>query len=332
MTSARRSPPTERVIAVLDHFGAHPDAQLGLSELARAVRLSKPTCLGILNTLVEGGYLMRDAATASYRIGPALVALGAAARDGVTAADVARRQLRALADRYATACTASAVVGEEVMVLAAVSGDPGRPVAPVGQRYPFAPPVGLMYVLWDSDEVFEAWLARPATLPVLLDDAHLRRVVAECRERGYLVEGLTESGRRLHTLMAGVAAYKLPPQVRELVHELASTLGERVYLGTQLAPRSKHPVNLIAAPTFDTRGRQELVLTLGVGGELTAAEIARRGAALVAVADAVTAEVGGHKPGASPPAAPDRRTAAPLDTLDGRRRRRDAPRGRQLAR
>jgi DNA-binding IclR family transcriptional regulator len=328
MTSARRSPPTERVIAVLDHFGAHPDAPIGLSELARAVRLSKPTCLGIVNTLVEGGYLVRDAATMTYRLGPALVAIGAAARDGVTAVDVARRHLGELAERYGTACTVSAVVGDEVVVLAAASPDPTHPVAEVGQRYPFAPPVGLMYVLWDSDEAFEAWLARPATLPVVLDDAHLRRVVAECRERGYLVEGLTESGRRLHSLMAGVAAYELPPQVRELVHELASTLGERVYLGAQLAPRSKHPVNLLAAPTFDARGCQDLVLTLGVGGVLTAAEIARRGTALVAAADAVTAEVGGHKPGA----APDRRVAEPLDTVEVGGGRGAAPQGRLLGR
>jgi hypothetical protein len=38
------------------------------------------------------------------------------------------------------------------------------------------------------------------------------------------------------------------------------------------------------------------VLTLYVGDAITGAEIARRGAALVSVADAVTAAVGGHRP------------------------------------
>ena len=64
-----------------------------------------------------------------------------------------------------------------------------------GSRYPFAPPVGLMYVLWDSDEAFEHWLG---TAPDPAGDASTARtcarVVAECRERGYLVEGLTEVG------------------------------------------------------------------------------------------------------------------------------------------
>ena len=129
------------------------------------------------------------------------------------------------------------------------------------------------------------------------DRAHLRRVVAECRQRGYLVESLTSVGLRLHSLMAGVAAYELPAEVRELVGEMVSSLGERVYLGADLTARNKkHPVSLIAAPTFDADGGQELVLTLYVGDSITGAEIARRGAALVAVADAVTAEVGGRVP------------------------------------
>jgi hypothetical protein len=55
-------------------------------------------------------------------------------------------------------------------------------------------------------------------------------------------------------------------------------------------------VSVLAAPTYDADGIQELVLTLYVGHAITGAEIGRRGAALVAVADAVTADVGGHRP------------------------------------
>jgi hypothetical protein len=151
-----------------------------------------------------------------------------------------------------------------------------------------------MYVLWNSDEAFENWLAKPPTLPVTLNGPHLRTVVAECRERGYLVEGLSETGRRLHSLMAGVAAYDLPREVRELVGEMVTNLGERVYLGADLSARGRHPVSVLAAPTYDADGIQQLVLTLYVGHAITGAEIARRGAALVAVANEVTAAVGGR--------------------------------------
>jgi hypothetical protein len=96
--------------------------------------------------------------------------------------------------------------------------------------------------------------------------------------------------------MAGVAAYDLPDTVRDLVGEMVSTLGERVYLGAELTTRGKHPTSLLAAPTYDRNGRQELVITLAVGEAITGAEISRRGKALTATATAITKDVGGVAP------------------------------------
>jgi DNA-binding IclR family transcriptional regulator len=296
MSSSRRSPPTQRVVALLDHFAAHPGQRFGLSELSRSLQISKPTCLGIVTTLTETGWLQCDPQTRTYSVGPALVSAGRLARRAVPGAEAAERHLADLARRYASPCTASAIVGNEILVLTSVREDGRSEGAMAGSRYPFAPPVGLMYVLWDTDEAFEHWLRMRPTLPVALDPAHLRAVVAECRERGYLVEGLTEVGARLHTLMAGVAAYDLPDEVRGLVGEMVSTLGERVYLGAELTARGKHPTHLLAAPTYGSDGRQEMVLTLYVGASITGAEITRRGRALMATAAAVTAEVGGVPP------------------------------------
>jgi DNA-binding IclR family transcriptional regulator len=296
MSSSRKSPPTQRVVALLDHVAAHPGRRFGLSELSRTLRISKPTCLGIATTLTETGWLDCDPESRTYGVGPALVSAGRLARQAIPGAEVAERHLTALATRYDAPCTTSAVLGNEIVVLVCVRGD-GRPEATMaGSRYPFAPPVGLMYVLWDSDAAFERWLRIRPTLPVALDRAHLRAVVAECRDRGYLVEGLTEMGARLHTLMAGVAAYDLPDEVRGLVGEMVSTLGERVYLGAELTARGKHPTHLLAAPTYGSDGRQEMVLTLYVGESITGAEIARRGRALMATAEAVTEETGGVAP------------------------------------
>jgi DNA-binding IclR family transcriptional regulator len=296
MSSTRRSPPTQRVVALLDHVTAHPGNRFGLSQLSRELQISKPTCLGIVTTLTDMGWLECDQRTHTYGVGPALVSAGRLARRAVPGVDAAERHLAELAARYDSPCTASAVVGNQIVVLTSVRGDGRAEGAMTGSRYPFAPPVGLMYLLWDTDEAFERWLHTRPTLPVVLDDAHLRTVIAECRERGYLVEGLTEVGARLHTLMAGVAAYDLPDEVRGLVGEMVSTLGERVYLGAELTARGKHPTHLLAAPTYGRDGRQEMVLTLYVGAAITGAEITRRGRALMATAAAVTAEVGGVPP------------------------------------
>lgn len=288
---------------LLDFFVEQRGKRFGLSELARELEMAKPTCLGILTELTAGGYLVRDAQTRTYGPGPALIAAGRVAADSFAIAAIARAELAPLAAEYRTTCTASAVVGEQIMVLESL----GPGMVKVGASYHFAPPVGLMYVLWDRDAAFDAWLAMPSTVPLQQDEGRLRQVVAECRARGYLIESLTAAGGRLYSLLAGVAARELPEELRALVGELVTSLGERVYLGADLRPRKEHPVSLLAAPTYGGDGRQQMVLTMYVGKAITGAEIARRGTALVAAADAVTARSGGRKPGATdePPVAND---------------------------
>lgn len=298
-SGGRRSPPTARVVQILDFLVARGEQRFGLSELARALSISKPTCLGILSELVAGGYLTRDPASKTYGLGPALIAAGRAAQRGFAVGPIARAHLDEIAAEFGAVCTASAVVGDQVMILETVAPTGttlGRTAARVGQAYPFAPPVGLMYVIWDSDPDLEAWLRREPALPVVLDRDLLRRVVEECRDVGYLVERLTPVGRKLFSLMAGVAGRGLSTELRELIGEMVSSLGERVYLHSETEDDTEYPVSLIAAPVYDADGHQSLVLTLDVGGSLSGAEIARRGAALVEAADAVTAAVGGRPP------------------------------------
>ncbi|MEU7142002.1 helix-turn-helix domain-containing protein [Nocardia sp. NPDC046473] len=293
----RRSAPTVRVVQVLDFLVEQRGKRFGLSELARALDLAKPTCLGILTELTAGGYLVRDADTLTYGLGPALIAAGRVAQDSFAISALARTELEKLTAQYRTTCTASAVVGEQIMVLE--STGPG--LVKVGAAYHFAPPVGLMYVLWDTDAAFNAWLAKPPTVPLQQDEARLRQIVAECRARGYLVESLTTAGGRLYSMLAGFAARDLPDELRELVGDLVTSLGERVYLGTDLRPRKEHPVSLLAAPTYGGDGRQNMVLTMYVGASITGAEIDRRGTALVAAADAVTTASGGRRPAQTSP-------------------------------
>ncbi|HEV7194047.1 MAG TPA: helix-turn-helix domain-containing protein [Jatrophihabitantaceae bacterium] len=295
MTSVRRSPPTQRVVTLLDYFAARPDHQFGLSELARALDMSKPTCLGIVATLVDSAYLTCDPATKTYRLGPALARVGRSVQKDSAAVAAAERRLADLSREFKTSCTASAVFGSSIMIVASTDSPGREPFVSVGQRYPFAPPMGLMHVAWQDDATFEQWLQLPPTVPMEPDASQLRAIVEDSRRRGFLVEALTSAGRQLHSLVAGVAAYDLPDELRELVGEMVANLGERVYLDSEVAARTRYPVSVVAAPTFDAQGRQELVLSLYVGHAITGAEIARRGRALVDVAQAVTEEAGGHE-------------------------------------
>ena len=122
-----------------------------------------------------------------------------------------------------------------------------------------------------------------------------RRVIAECRASGFLVERLTPGGRRLYALMAGVTS-TLPDELRALLGELISDIGERVYLPGE-SDAEAHDVNVIAAPVFDHHQRQVMVLSLQIGHALTDAEISKRARGLVAAAATLTAQLGGSQPG-----------------------------------
>jgi len=293
--SGRASPPTQRVVEVLDYLARHPHDRYGVSELARRVGLSKPTCLGILTTLTEAGYLSRDRDAKTYRLGPSLIALGTRAQESLRAGPPAREQLRRLSSAFGTTAALSAVVDDRITVLDLV-GPPGADVGVrVGQSYPFAPPVGLMFVLWD-DEALRDWLTREPTVPLRTDTHRVDRVVEQCRSAGYLVEKLTSGGRRLYALMAGVPS-TLPAELRALLGELVSDVGERVHLPAPDGDADeRHDISVISAPVYDHHRRQIMVASLHIGARLSEREITERALALVETADAVTAALGGTTP------------------------------------
>ena len=293
-SSARSSPPTQRVVAILDFMAEHPHDRFGLSELARHVGLAKPTCLGIVTTLTESGYLVRDSRDKTYRLGPSLIALGHIAQESMRVNPAAREELSRLSGAFNTTAALAAVVDDRITLLELV-GPPGADVGVrVGQSYPFAPPVGLMFVLWDDDALRD-WLSRAPTIPLRTDTQRLDRVITECRTAGYLVERLTPGGRRLYALMAGMSS-KLPDELRALLGELISDIGERVYLRSEAEARQRHDISVISAPVYDHHRRQIMVVSLQIGRAMTDSEIARHAKGLTATADALTAGLGGSKP------------------------------------
>ncbi len=291
----RASPPTKRVVAVLDFLARHPHDRFGLSELSRRLDLSKPTCLGIVTTLTESGYLVRDSQDKTYRLGPALISLGHIAQESLRVNPAARDELRRLSATSGTAAALSAVIDDRITLLELV-GPPGTDVGVrVGQSYPFAPPVGLMFVLWD-DAALHDWMAKEPTIPLRTDTERLERVIAECRASGYLVERLTPGGRRLYALMAGMSS-TLPDELRALLGELISDIGERVYLRNEATgTRQRHDISVISAPVYDHHQRQAMVVSLQIGHALTDAEITKRARGLMTAADVLTKQLGGVKP------------------------------------
>lgn len=296
----RRSPPTERVVAVLGLFAAHPRASFGLSEVARRLDIGKATCLAILNELVAARYLVRDEASREHALGPAALDLGFAAQEGYTALRAAEDRLEALADDLGVAATASAVIDDAHVVLGRAGPHvDSDPTVRVGQHFPFAPPWGTANVAWEPDEQVEAWLAKEPLVPVEIDRDHLRQVIAAARRRGHLVELTTDLGLRVNATLARYA--DAPAPAVDLIVKVATSLGYRDYLLDDLDDDRCYDVAMLAAPTFDRAGRQELLLALfGFPPQLPGRELRRHVEAVCAAARGITAEVGGRDPWRAP--------------------------------
>ena len=229
----------------------------------------------------------------TYRLGPSLITLGHKAQESMRVSPAAREELRRLSARYGITAALSGVIDDRITLLDLVAPAGARPGVEVGQSYPFAPPVGLMFVLWD-EEAERNWLAKEPTIPLRTHSDRLDRVIARCRDDGYLVERLTPGGRRLYSLMAGMSS-NLPDELRALLGELVSDIGERVYLRDENGPagRKRHDISVISAPVYDHYQRQVMVASMHIGKSLTDNEIVERARALVATADAVSAQLGG---------------------------------------
>jgi hypothetical protein len=156
-----------------------------------------------------------------------------------------------------------------------------------------------MFVLWD-DAAVRSWLAKEPTIPLRTDAQRLNRVIAECRADGYLVERLTPGGQRLYALMAGMSTH-LPDELRALLGEIVSDVGERVYLRSESSgARRRHDISVISAPVYDHRARQAMVASLRIGRALTDAQITDHARGLIAAADALTAQLSGTTPSDTP--------------------------------
>src|ERR1700737_3255313 len=111
----RSSPGIRRVVAVLDFFADHPGYSVTLTDLVRALKISRATCHALLAGLVDSGYLYRMH-DKSYVIGPRLVDIGRIGNEHFSPLQVAQPEMRALADEFDAVCLAFFREGDNVVV------------------------------------------------------------------------------------------------------------------------------------------------------------------------------------------------------------------------
>ena len=115
----------ERGLAVLSSFSAE-QPELGISELARMLALTRSTTHRYVATLASLGYLHQDDATRKYRLGPRVLDLGFAVLGSLELREIAAPHLRRLAE--ITGHTANLAIRDDtdVILIDRVRGRPCR--------------------------------------------------------------------------------------------------------------------------------------------------------------------------------------------------------------
>jgi DNA-binding IclR family transcriptional regulator len=292
---SRQSPPTRRTVALLDAVVRRPGHDHSLADLAKETGISKATALGILNELQHAGWLARDPTRKTYRPGAAMLAAGTAADEGFAAVHTTRSLMAALSKEIDAVCTASAVIDGQVTVLARTEPNGrGTPAFRVGQRYPFAPPSGVMFVAWDDDDTVDAWLDEKPLAPLTVNKTELRAVVASCRDRGHLVVGLGESDAGLWSLLSELPDDAVSAQLGVLLQQRMPG-GLQPYVVDDIDARKSYDVSLVCAPVFDRNARMAFLVAVilmrpGVPGR----DLKSVTTALVETAAAATRQTGGR--------------------------------------
>jgi flavin reductase (DIM6/NTAB) family NADH-FMN oxidoreductase RutF len=210
-------------------------------------------------------------------------------------ADLARPHMEALAEDLDVEAVASAVVGEE-MVLIARAGSQGVLPTEVGQRIPFEPPLGTAFAAWASPAAQQAWLDRLGKdTPQETVDA-LRATLADVRRRGFSVG----RGHSWHEQVSAVLS-RARPELRsvetvEAMHRLIRVLPAD-YESPEAAGSTGDEVRTLSTPVFGPNAAVVLVLSITVSSKRSlAGDLDEHVARLRKAADAVTEALGGTFP------------------------------------
>jgi DNA-binding IclR family transcriptional regulator len=289
------SKPTERVVRILELLRGHPGAGLRFSDLARDGGLSQATCHSILVTLADAGYVVRDAEALTYRLGPAALALGAAAGESFADVRAARPELEALSARTGLPVSAATVVDGAITVIDLVGAGARPSPIQVGTSVPLAPPFGAIHVAWSGERAVDEWIAR-APRPTLTPE-RLRAVIRDHQATHLAVAPHTTTSVELRAALGELAADALARDVRERTLDLLAAIDELDYTAAVLANADRLPVNTLTAPVFDATARPAYAVALHVREpDVDIARIEELGQELLGATRRLTAALGGDEP------------------------------------
>ena len=264
------SAPTTRVLDVVELLSGPGNERLRFSDVVRRLGLTQATTHAILTTLCARGWASRDPVDKTFSLGPALAAVAAQLDTARPLAHTARSAALQLADEFGYAASVVERFGDSLVITAFEDAGQQSGAAP-GDRIRYAPPFGVAFAAWDTEDQQHAWIQRGAATNSAL--AHrLEEVLARTRERGFDVDCTTPALTRAAHVVGTLPSDGLPAHVREITDQLLAEFTTIGFLSDESddhARRQAHPVATIAAPVFDQRGGVAMIVAVHPLQDLT---------------------------------------------------------------
>ena len=249
-----------RALEIIDLMAGQPAEHFTLSDFVRVTGTNAASTHAILNVLLQRGYLLRDPDRKTYRLAPAMVAIGEAAANHDPLLARARDVARDWAERsgYETLLTARA--GDDIIAIARFAGKRAAAVSlRVGQRVPLRAPLGGLFFAWCDPRDAEHWCAPDGkATPETVRRAH-EDSLRMLRERGFLISlRSAEHGAFTRHLVdsqgEGLEGGRLTM--------LLSAMDNGLYQPAQMDPEADYRVQVLSAPIFDRYG--QVLYNIGV--------------------------------------------------------------------
>jgi DNA-binding IclR family transcriptional regulator len=284
------SAPTSRVLDVVELLARPGNETLRFSDVVRELDLSQATAHAILKTLCDRGWASRDPTDKTFSLGPALAVVGARTDIARPLAHAARGAALQLADDSGFAASVVERFGDS-LVITAFEGVGGQPAGAPGDRIRYAPPLGVAFAAWDTEEEQRAWMKRSGSSDATLM-GRLDRVLARTRERGFDVDWTTPALMQAAQVVGTLPSDGLPDHVRDITDQLLVEFTTIGLLSDEISERRAQPVATIAAPVFDRRHRVALIVAVHPLRALTLKNINSVGRRVMQAAAAVSARGG----------------------------------------
>lgn len=234
--------------------------RLRFSDVVRELGLTQATAHAILTTLCERGWASRDPVDKTFSLGPALAVVAARTDIARPLAHAARTVALQLAQEFGYAASVIERFSDSLVITAFEGSGPQAAGTP-GDRIRYAPPFGVAFAAWDSDEEQRAWIQRGAATDSALA-RRLEEVLVRTRDRGFDVDWTTPALTQAAHVVSALPSDGLPAQVREITDRLLAEFTTIGFLTDDDPARRAQPVATIAAPVFNHRRRVALIVAV----------------------------------------------------------------------